>query len=152
MTPLVLAAADGRGSLCAMRELKYDHAIWQKIAAARDHALANPDAPRPDWMIGKPWTLSAFLFGYRYVVYHRNVPLRPLSYGGQGDIEVSLHLCVATMLDPSEFARARRPPFVTGQGTIRAVSFSDIIDNILKCRASKAKHGPSPPIPPAPLL
>lgn len=117
-----------------MKELKYDHAIWQRIKADRDHALANPSAPRPNWMIGRPTILDAWFQGYAYVVYRSSVPLRPLTYGAAPNIDLSTDPIVRGLLDSTQFALARRQPFVTGQGTLRAVSFSDIIDTLLAIR------------------
>ncbi len=131
MTGTVLAGQMIVPSLGAMKTLKYDHAIWERVKADRDHALANPSAPRPNWMIGRPGGLDAFFQGYTYVVYRRSVPLRPLTYGSATNIDLTTNPLARAMLDRTQYALARRPPFVTGQGAIRAVSFSDIIDMIL---------------------
>ena len=131
MTGAVLAGRIALPSLGVMKPLKYDHAIWERVKADRDHALANPSAPRPKWMIGRPGGLDAFFQGYTYVVYRRSVPLRPLTYGSATNIDLTTSPLVRAMLDRTQYALARRPPFVTGQGAIRAVSFSDIMDMIL---------------------
>ena len=34
------------------------------------------------------------------------------------------------MLDPSEYARAKRVPFITEQGALRGISLSEAIDEI----------------------
>jgi hypothetical protein len=140
MTPLFLAAHPIPRSLAVMKELKYDHAIWQRIQADRDHAMANPGDPRPNWMIGRPGSPEAFWQGYTYVVYRKSVPLRPLSYGSQENINIMLSPFVRAMLDIHVYARARRVGFVTGQGAIRAIRFSEIIDYLLSI-----KKPPSPP-------
>ena len=131
MTGGTLAGRIALPSLGVMKPLKYDHAIWERVKADRDHALANPSAPRPNWMIGRTGALDAFMLGFTYVVYRKSVPLRPLTYGTSVNIDLSTSSLVRAMLDRTQYALARRPPFVTGQGAIRAVSFSDIIDMIL---------------------
>jgi hypothetical protein len=127
-----------------MKPLKYDYAIWQRIKADRDHALANPSAPRPNWMIGRPSSLTAFMQGYPYVVYRKSVPLRPFSYGSSADVDISISPFARVMLDMTEYALARRPCFVTGQGWIRAVGFSDIIDTILALKKPVVPTTPPP--------
>ena len=118
-------------SLVIMKPPKYDHDIWERVRADRDHALANPSAPRPNWMIGRTGALDAFMLGCTYVVYRKSVPLLPLTYGTSVNVDLSTSPHVRAMLDRTQYALARRPPFVTGQGAIHAVSFSDIIDMIL---------------------
>lgn len=139
MTPTTLAGQLIIPSLGVMKPLKYDHAVWQKIKADWNHAMVNPSASRPNWMIGRPCSLTAFMEGYTYVLYRETVPLRPMTYGTAADIDISLNPFVRVMLDMHVYALAHRPPFVAGQGAIRAVKFTDAIDYVLS-----ATKTPSP--------
>ena len=113
-----------------MDQYHYDPSVWRNIDICREMYLKDPSFAVPDWMICRTTSLDAWNRGWNFVIYDREFADWPMSFGFKGDIDRDLGSHVHAMLDPSEYARAKRVPFITEQGALRGISLSEAIDEI----------------------